>query len=212
MKQGGINMPTTVFFNLSKEKQERIIKATITEFHQYKLEDVSIKRIVESAKIARGSFYQYFNDVDDLFIYILSLAKEKIQFDKTIEIQTNPSVDFIEFVRKSFLDKIEQLFDENTIRFDTQIVQMIMASEKAQRLFIENMGFVSMVSEIKNNFSQMNFHQIHDPKKINIVLDMTFVVIEQTIYKLLRKEITKEEAIEELNIKLYILSNGINRE
>ena len=57
-------MPTHVFFNLKKAKQERITNAALTEFSHYRLEDASIKRIVEAAEIARGSFYQYFEDLD----------------------------------------------------------------------------------------------------------------------------------------------------
>lgn len=54
------------FYNLPEEKRQRIIKAIVDEFSSSSTEKVSINRIVKSAKISRGSFYQYFDDKVDL--------------------------------------------------------------------------------------------------------------------------------------------------
>ena len=66
-------MPTNTFLNLSEEKQKKIIDAANKEFERVPIEQVSIKNIVETAEIARGSFYQYFEDKDDLFEYVINL-------------------------------------------------------------------------------------------------------------------------------------------
>jgi len=202
-------MPTHVFFNLKKAKQERITNAALTEISHYRLEDASIKRIVEAAEIARGSFYQYFVDIDDLFLFILNMTKLNIQSEKRNEIQINPNVDFVEFIHKSFIEKIESIFTEFNNQIDNQILKMVMASDKAQKLFIENIGFASMISELRENFKQMNFHSKLDDYSMNIIFDMTFSLVEDTVYKLLKRKITKEQAIQEVDIKLHILTFGI---
>ena len=70
-------MPTQTFFNLPEEKRTRIIQAAIEEFATNTLENASISHIIEVAKIPRGSFYQYFTDLKDLYKYIISLAGEQ---------------------------------------------------------------------------------------------------------------------------------------
>lgn len=70
-------MPKDTFFNLPKEKQEKIIDAASLEFEQAPFDQASINRIVSSSGISKGSFYQYFEDKKDLYKYLLSLIVEK---------------------------------------------------------------------------------------------------------------------------------------
>ena len=65
-------MPKQTFLNLPEEKRERILSCATTEFAQRGHDAASISRIVEAAGIAKGSFYQYFEDKDDLFLYIVN--------------------------------------------------------------------------------------------------------------------------------------------
>ncbi|MEG0295727.1 MAG: TetR family transcriptional regulator [Clostridium sp.] len=71
-------MPTQTFFNLQKDKQNKIIDVSKKEFSNYSFYDASINRIIKDAGIARGSFYQYFENKEDLFIYILDKYKSSM--------------------------------------------------------------------------------------------------------------------------------------
>ncbi|MEG4457512.1 MAG: TetR/AcrR family transcriptional regulator [Microcoleus sp.] len=74
-------MPTQTFFNLPEAKRQTIVKLAIAQFasHDYKI--ASISNIVKQAKIAKGSFYQYFEDKKDLYLYLVDLAhQQKIDF------------------------------------------------------------------------------------------------------------------------------------
>lgn len=62
-------MPKETFFHLSKEKQRRIMKAAKKEFSRAPLGEASIAQIIKDAEIPRGSFYQYFEDKEDLYFY-----------------------------------------------------------------------------------------------------------------------------------------------
>lgn len=74
-------MPKQTFHNLPEEKRNIIINAAIDEFAEYGLENASTNRIVASSGIAKGSFYQYFEDKQDVFMYLLIvLEKEKMEF------------------------------------------------------------------------------------------------------------------------------------
>ena len=72
-------MPTNTFFNLPEEKKNKILKSANKEFARVPLEQASIKNIVENAEIARGSFYQYFEDKQDLFDYLMTLKIGNMQ-------------------------------------------------------------------------------------------------------------------------------------
>lgn len=70
-------MPKETFFNLSKDKQERIMHAIITEMGLHTYEHININSIIRQAKIPRGSFYQYFEDKDDMYTYFYQYIGEK---------------------------------------------------------------------------------------------------------------------------------------
>ena len=76
-----VKMPTSTFFNLADEKREGIIQAAIDEFAVHSYHKSSINQIVKKADIAKGSFYHYFKDKEDLFKYILEVAgKKKLEY------------------------------------------------------------------------------------------------------------------------------------
>lgn len=68
-------MPTKTFFNLSQEKQSRLVAAAAAEFSRVSLNEASINNIIKTADVSRGSFYQYFEDKEDLYYYYLGLLK-----------------------------------------------------------------------------------------------------------------------------------------
>ena len=76
-------MPKQTFLNLPEEKRNTIIHAAIEEFAEYGLENASTNRIVANSGISKGSFYQYFEDKQDVFMYLLTvLEHEKLEFFK----------------------------------------------------------------------------------------------------------------------------------
>lgn len=76
-------MPSQTFFNLPEEKRESILKIALDEFANHSYSSASISHIVAQAKIAKGSFYQYFQDKKELYLYLVELAsQERISFLK----------------------------------------------------------------------------------------------------------------------------------
>jgi AcrR family transcriptional regulator len=76
-------MPKQTFLNLPEEKRKVIIDAAIEEFAEYGLENASTNRIVANSGISKGSFYQYFEDKQDVFMYLLTvIEQEKTDFFK----------------------------------------------------------------------------------------------------------------------------------
>jgi len=74
-------MPKQTFLNLPDEKRNIIIDAAVNEFAEYGLENASTNRIVANSGISKGSFYQYFEDKQDVFMYLLTvLENEKMEY------------------------------------------------------------------------------------------------------------------------------------
>ena len=74
-------MPQATFFNLPDDKRNLIISAAIDQFSSASYDTASINQICRESNIAKGSFYQYFTDKMDLYVYIMTLAiEEKIRF------------------------------------------------------------------------------------------------------------------------------------
>lgn len=70
-------MPKETFYRLPDEKRERIMAAAEREFLENSFEAASINRIIKEAAIPRGSFYQYFEDKKDIFLYIVNTHKNE---------------------------------------------------------------------------------------------------------------------------------------
>ncbi len=74
-------MPKETFFNLMKDKQERIMNAIIKEMGIHSYEHININNIIKDAQIPRGSFYQYFEGKDDMYNYFYTyIAHKKFEY------------------------------------------------------------------------------------------------------------------------------------
>lgn len=100
-------MPNTAFFNLSEDKRNLIISVAIDEFASANYDTASINQICKKSNIAKGSFYQYFADKLDLYIYIMTLAiEEKVNFFTTI-LENFKTLTLLEQIRLLFIKGIE---------------------------------------------------------------------------------------------------------
>jgi TetR/AcrR family transcriptional regulator len=70
-------IPKETFFNLPEEKRRKITDIAIDEFADNPYKSVSVSKIVKRAGIAKGSFYQYFEDKADLYLYLVNLFMEE---------------------------------------------------------------------------------------------------------------------------------------
>lgn len=71
-------MPKQTFNNLPVERQTEILAACRLEFEENSLATSSVSNIVSRLNIARGSFYKYFEDLEDCYFYLLSIETKEI--------------------------------------------------------------------------------------------------------------------------------------
>lgn len=70
---------TNKFEQLSDEKQNSIIDASVTEFANNGFKNASVNKIVENAGIAKGSLFNYFKSKSLLFEHIYSIALNEVK-------------------------------------------------------------------------------------------------------------------------------------
>ena len=77
-RSGSGDLPTSTFFNLRPEKQERLLTAAAREFAAQPFHEASINSMIRAAGIPRGSFYMYFRDKEELFQYLVRESTEPL--------------------------------------------------------------------------------------------------------------------------------------
>jgi AcrR family transcriptional regulator len=99
-------MPKDTFNNLPEEKQQRIINVGIKEFAENPYDVASISKIVRQAGIAKGSFYQYFEDKNAFYQHLIALAlDEKLRLVKDLPAPKN-NTDLFGYLRWQFLTEV----------------------------------------------------------------------------------------------------------
>ena len=64
-------MPKLTYENLNNDKKDRIFNAGVLEFSYNEVHNASVNTIVRMANISKGSFYQYFENKEEFYWYIV---------------------------------------------------------------------------------------------------------------------------------------------
>lgn len=100
-------MPTETFYKLPDEKRQLIERAAIAEFAAKTPQCASINAIVSASGIAKGSFYQYFENIEDLFGHVLTIVhKKKVEIVNGLPLNS-VSLDTFRYLRRVLLAAVE---------------------------------------------------------------------------------------------------------
>ena len=190
-------MPKEVFFNLTDEKRERIIFVLREEFKAKPFQKVNVKEIVEKAGIARGSFYQYFENLEDAYFTILE--KE--------------TVDIHGLFMKIFLRKNKNL-TEALVEYGTEIAEILFDEStymiyKNRYLYWNedlNRGWESAHKNREELFENMGEKGAMDLEKMYFIKS----IIHSLIERLFQEGWNKEQFIEKYMKHLSWIEKGIN--
>lgn len=94
-------MPKDTFNHLSSLKKNKITEAIQTVFIEKPMSKISVSDIVTKAQIPRGSFYQYFADLDDVFSYLFDTALSAFETDIYKRL-TEKRYAFFDYLKVSF--------------------------------------------------------------------------------------------------------------
>lgn len=207
----GEEVPKKTFFNLPEEKKARLLKAAYQEFSHASLDEASINVIIQESDISRGSFYQYFEDKEDLYFYCYHLLKvnEKEKVDNCFK---EANGDLIEGLKRTFdylydtylsgpnKDFYHQFFVNMTYRRSRNIYEEGNQQNKKPHRHVYN-DLINTLDQTKLSFQSES--------ELQEFLQYTFQMIHWTLARVFLKNLSKEEASRDVNQRLSWLENGI---
>lgn len=143
-------MPKQTFYNIQLDKQERIINASKKEFIRTNFYDASINQIIKDAGISRGSFYQYFEDKEDLFTYLLE----------------NSMLYLLSEVSKKAANKNLDIFEMHILTFD--IITSGILNEDYKEFIIHTIAEIN-IRLLKDLSKNILVHKLQGDKKIEMM-------------------------------------------
>lgn len=202
-------MPKITFFNLPELKRNKLIKAAETEFAKVPLAQASISNIVKSAGIPRGSFYQYFENKEDAFYFLLEEQSKQRKEHFLAYLQGNDG-DVIVAFEKLFHDMIEELSKEDKLNFlknalmnvtheiENTFTEIFEERAKGKEQFI--------VIEPLINKAYLNISE--EKEFFHVIQILTSVTFRNLVDKFSRG-ISDEEALENFTIEMNLLKYGL---
>ncbi|WP_232699351.1 TetR/AcrR family transcriptional regulator [Brevibacillus daliensis] len=204
-------MPKQTFFNLPKDKKESLINSAMKEFSRVPLFKASISNIIKEAGIPRGSFYQYFEDKEDLFLFLLeeyskrnndkfiSILKEQdgdlidafIEFFKII-LKNFQNIEYRNFFRNAFLNMNYKV--ENSLTLNVN-------EDKINNHFLETLRLI--------NIQKLN---ITDEQEVFHVMKIIMAVTFQNIIQVFAKELSMAESIRNYTLEINLLKKGLYKQ
>lgn len=204
-------MPKKTFLNLPKEKQKRLLDAAYKEFSKVPIDEASINAIVHDADISRGSFYQYFDDKDDLYSYCLDLLRENqsIQVencfrdaDGKLFIALFDVFDY--FYQHFFKEEHQKFYHQLFCNLTYQRSKNFYKQKESKRPFAlferiaESIDYSDLVLESKSEAVEL--------------LKFFFEIMHGTISQVFSQNLSETKAYDLMRKKIMWLANGISKE
>jgi AcrR family transcriptional regulator len=201
-------MPKQTFFNLSTDKKDSLINAAIKEFSRVPLFEASISNIIKDAGIPRGSFYQYFEDKEDIFFFLLNeySKQNNERFISILKERDGEIFDsFIDFFQ-SMLKNLQNQENRNFVR--NAFLNMNYKVEKTLTQDVDEKKFKNQFSEIIGliNTKKLN---ITDETEIFHVMKIIMAVTFQNLIQVFAKELPSEVATKNYILEMSILKKGL---
>lgn len=200
-------MPKVTFFNLPENKKKTLIDAARKEFSRVPLSKASIANIVKLAGIPRGSFYQYFEDKEDAFFYLLEQLVKELNDHSMSILQKNDGDLFetmIEFYKFIIQEEEHYTFLKNTFLNMNHQVEDIFSKSFSDH--VEQGEYPVFGSTI--NRSQLN---ISDENDLHHVMKIISAVTFHNFIEKFSKDLSYEEAVYQYEKEIQLLKKGLFR-
>lgn len=172
------------------------------------MHEASIANIVKSAGIPRGSFYQYFENKEDIYFYLLKEETDarRIKFFQKLEEHDG---DIINAVTDFYYEFLVELPDDR--EFDFLKNALLHVTHKIEDAFTaafkgkHDTGFFNEVIEMidKDRLNTKNDTEIYH------MLQIVIAVVFRNFVEKFSKELSDDEAIEHFTIEMNLLKNGL---
>jgi AcrR family transcriptional regulator len=210
LSKGEENMPKQTFLHLPEDKQETLIQSAKKEFSRVPLHEASIANIIKDAGIPRGSFYQYFEDKEDLYYYLLNqLSQENNKRITAILKEKNGNL--LETLEEAFRHMI-------SLRHDPEHGELLNHAFRNMNYRKENTMANSMYKEsLKNERSQTlelvdtSYLNIEDKQELLHIIKIVGAITFHNLVQVFVHDLTEEEAITNYTTQIDLIKRGLQR-
>lgn len=201
-------MPKQTFFNLPNEKRETLIRAAKTEFSRVPLYEASIANIVKEAEIPRGSFYQYFEDKDDLYFYLLDKQGKDLwkRFFTDLETYNGNILMTLSELYRYILLSTDDEKECNYLR--NVFLNMNYRTEKSFKHNVDHNEFRQQFIQVKNLINTQKLNLINEDDLFHIFQITTTLMFQNIIIKFAHN-LSSEEALKNFTLQLDLIKRGI---
>jgi AcrR family transcriptional regulator len=203
-------MPKQTYFHLSKDKQETLIAAAKKEFSRVPLHEASVANIIKSAGIPRGSFYQYFEDKEDLFYYLLNQLAEKSN-RRFISVLMDKNGDLFGTFIATFQFMLEVHRDQEHKNFFKNVY--LNMNYKHEKTLANDVYEETQKTQYFNTIKLIDTSKlnIQDEQELHHVLKILMGVTFQNLVQLFVKEYSDEEALKNYLVQIDLLKRGLQK-
>ncbi|WP_444424891.1 TetR/AcrR family transcriptional regulator [Ruminococcus sp.] len=195
------------FYNLPYEKRKRITDAVIKEFMERPNEKVSINRIIKTAEISRGSFYQYFDDKVDL-IEIITKTMFEESSNKAKEILKLSCGDLFVMYIKMFDYFGDYSSQKQTMKIMRNIVDSFKANDDLVSEYLKNRFNMALTNnEIYTMVDRQNL-KFQDNESVKCLIEILTQVLKNAIFDVFVAGSDREKVRERLIKKIDIIKQG----
>jgi TetR/AcrR family transcriptional regulator len=193
-------MPKKTFFNLSDEKRCRIVDAALQEFAAHSFNEASINRIIKNAEIPKGSFYQYFKNKEDLYLYFLDEVSKEFTDPLLHEKEMYPDANFFEVIQHTNREVLKLK------NIKPEYIEARMRMELDNNEFIRNIRKKSTEKYIKIIERDKERGIIKPDADAEIIVDM---IASFSLNERYRNKSGAEEYLRKLDVVINIIKEGV---
>lgn len=197
-------MPSETYYRLPGPKRKRIFDGAVKLILNHPIEELTISHVVRQTGIPRGSFYQYFDSLEDILKYVY------VTFIETFEAF---KLDQVKGKKLSLMEYFETSFEADHHFFTTCQFQDVYAKLMQARKFVgldltvhekNRMDFIKLLlKELDTSlFSHLSEQEI-------IWIYMLYVRVKnQELQRIISGTITKEEGLRMFRFYLDLMLRG----
>ncbi len=200
-------MPRETFFNLEEAKRKKIINAATKEFTEFELHKARVSNIIKEAGIPRGSFYQYFEDIDDLYYFVIDSTFDDI-FNEGYK-HADLTNDIFEYIKLTFEVDLNSYQNQKRHKFIHNVLKSI--GSNYEYLEHHNNKRKDYISGVLGRMDLSKI-RIEDENELIKLYEFLQHIKRSVIQKTLMQKLNKEEAIDSLNWHLEIIQHGLLKE
>jgi AcrR family transcriptional regulator len=199
-------MPKDTFNNLDETKRKKILNAAIKEFTDNELHKARVSNIIKEAHIPRGSFYQYFEDLDDLYYYVIDGVFDNIFMEGKKHAEMTS--DLFRYTELTFEIDLNGYTNDKRHKFIMNVLKSI--GTNVEYLEHHNNKRREYIIDIMNRMNISDLRVSTENDKIQLY-EFLQNIKRMVIQKSLMQNMSKEGAKDLLSWHLDILRHGLQK-